>query len=78
MNRKHLTLAIGAVLVLGLAGFGLYRLGMERGGAQAPAGAPATTMPAAGPQSVAEGEDATRRHVQAGLKAGDVDPTNGQ
>lgn len=30
------------------------------------------------PQSVAEGEDATRRHITAGIKAGDVDPATGR
>ena len=30
------------------------------------------------PQSVAEGEDATRRHIADGLKAGDMDPVTGK
>ncbi len=29
------------------------------------------------PQSIAEGEAATRRHIQSGIKAGDVDPNTG-
>jgi Cu(I)/Ag(I) efflux system membrane fusion protein len=33
---------------------------------------------AAGAQGAPEGEDATRRHIQAGLKAGDIDPVNGK
>ena len=36
----------------------------------APAGAP--------PQGAAEGEAATRRHIETGLKAGDVDPVSGK
>jgi Cu(I)/Ag(I) efflux system membrane fusion protein len=40
-------------------------------------GAPAPT-PTAAPQSIAEGEEATRRHIAAGIKAGDVDPANGR
>ncbi|MEO7851652.1 MAG: efflux RND transporter periplasmic adaptor subunit [Rubrivivax sp.] len=30
------------------------------------------------PQSIAQGEDATRRHITAGVKAGDVDPVVGK
>jgi Cu(I)/Ag(I) efflux system membrane fusion protein len=30
------------------------------------------------PQGIAEGEAATRRHIQAGLKAGDMDPATGR
>lgn len=29
------------------------------------------------PQGIAQGEDATRRHIAAGLKAGDIDPVTG-
>jgi Cu(I)/Ag(I) efflux system membrane fusion protein len=29
------------------------------------------------PQSIAQGEEATRRHIQSGLKAGDLDPLTG-
>ena len=32
----------------------------------------------AGPQSIAQGEDATRRHITTGIKAGDVDPVTGK
>ena len=47
---------------------------------------PAATMPAAAapaptgkvPQGVPEGEAATRRHIDAGLKAGDMDPVAGR
>jgi Cu(I)/Ag(I) efflux system membrane fusion protein len=59
---------------------------MQRGMAANRVAAPsaATTSPAtrataaAGPQSALEGEDATRRHMQQGLKAGDVDPMTGK
>ncbi len=36
-----------------------------------------TTPKNALPQNVAEGEEATRRHVAQGIKAGDIDPDNG-
>ena len=85
MNKKYL---IASLLALGLllgTGYGLYALGLKRGGqvtaipaptssGVSPA-APATTAPA--PQGLAEGEDATRRHIAAGLKAGDTDPVTG-
>jgi len=75
-------LAAGA---LGAAGYGLYAMGMNRGmgmaaapaaaGDDAPAGAAATQSV---PQSIAEGEEATRRHIKSGLKAGEVDPVTGK
>ena len=77
------------VVVMSAAGYGLYALGMKRGlqsggetaagaapgGAQAPA--PTASLSAV-PQSIAEGEDATRRHLSAGIKAGETDPANGR
>ena len=76
-KNTFLLRAVIAALVLG-AGYGLYQLGLQRGAAMPPAtSAPAVT--GADPQSsIAAGEAATRRHIQAGLKAGDVDPANGQ
>ncbi len=42
-------------------------------------GGHAGSGPAADPPAgIGEGEDATRRHLQSGLKAGDVDPANGR
>ncbi len=78
MTPKTLILtAVAATLLVG-AGYGLYQLGLQRGATAAPTtSAPAAT--GADPQSsIAAGEAATRRHIQAGLKAGDVDPANGQ
>ena len=78
-------LVIGAAGVLGVAGYGMYMFGMQRGMGMAGAGAggtaagaePGSAGAAAGPLSIAQGEEATRRHIQAGLKAGDMDPSNG-
>ena len=80
-------LLIGLVVagVLGASGYGLYAIGMQRGmGMAAPPAlslganaASASTTPGAVPQSIAAGEDATRRHIEKGIKAGDVDPANG-
>ena len=71
--------------VLGGAGYGLYATGMNRGmGMAAPGpavgGDPAAQEAPSGglPQSIAQGEDATRRHIKAGIKAGDVDPSTGK
>jgi len=87
MKRKPLLIGLIAVAILGAAGYGLYAIGMQRGmGMTAAPAAPvagreATSPPAvqdAGPQSVAQGEEATRRHIAAGIKAGDVDPATGK
>lgn len=81
MNKKPLAIAIG-ILSLAVGGVALYEFGKSRG-----MGAPAASAaaPAVGgtptgslPKSIAEGEEATRRHAQSGLKAGDIDPVTGQ
>jgi membrane fusion protein, copper/silver efflux system len=69
-------LAAVAVAALSAAGYGLYAIGLQRGiGMSAAPLAPAT---AAVPQSIAQGEAATRRHIDAGIKAGDTDPATGK
>ena len=82
MNKKYLIAALLATGVLGAAGYGLYTLGVKKGDTMPAANAPAdagaqSAATAAVPQSVAQGEEATRRHISAGLKAGDTDPTTG-
>ena len=87
-------LALAALGVLGAAGYGLYMTGMNRGmgmsvgpastapSAPAADGSAATATATAPteslPQSIAQGEEATRRHIAAGIKAGEVDPTTGK
>ena len=83
------SIAIAAVLVAAGA-YGVYQLGMQRGmgmgitPSAATTGAPAAEAMAASaatealPQSIAQGEDATRRHITSGIKAGDVDPMTGK
>lgn len=85
MNTKPLLIVFGSVIgagVLGAAGYALYAMGMDRGmGMAAPpasAGAASAAPAQALPQGIAEGEDATRRHIKAGLKAGEVDPATGK
>lgn len=93
MKRKSLVIGLIAVALLGTAGYGLYTLGMKHGmdmntapaaaipgpgaaSTSAPAKTDATVEPV--PQSIAQGEDATRRHITAGIKAGDIDPVTGK
>ena len=88
MKTKAFLISLLVAGVLGLSGYGLYRFGMHRGmGMEAGVSAPGSVVAvsanpgskvAAGPPSAAEGEEATRRHLQAGLKAGDVDPVTGK
>jgi len=82
MKPKTLTLTVAAVVLAIAAGYGLYALGMKRGMGDPTTAAPAAagaTPPAtqALPQNITEGEDATRRHIATGVKAGDTDPANG-
>ncbi len=87
MKRNYI---IAGVISLGLilgAGIGAYWVGMNQGmamgagvqtsGAAYPVGTSVSTGSSV-PQSIAEGEDATRRHITAGIKAGDVDPATGR
>jgi len=77
MKRKLLVVALLAAGVFGAAGYGLYMWGMQRGMGMA-AGAGAAPSAAAAQGGAAEGEEATRRHMKTGLKAGDIDPVTGK
>ena len=88
MKPKFVVVGLVTAGVIGAAGYGLYAMGMNRGmamttspasatgtGAMAPAtAAPTETLP----QSIPQGEEATRRHIKAGIKAGEVDPATGK
>ncbi|MEO6744564.1 MAG: efflux RND transporter periplasmic adaptor subunit [Caldimonas sp.] len=87
MKSKLILICLVIAVLIGAGGYGAYRLGIERGiasGGSAAAsskdasGATPSDSKVAGPPSAAEGEDATRRHIQAGLKAGDIDPVTGK
>ena len=81
MKRRALVISLIAVAVLGAAGYAVYMLGMQRGMGMATTPASAGSDSAAsdtGPQSIAQGEEATRKHIAAGLKAGDMDPATGK
>ena len=82
---KPLLMGLVGAGVLAASGYGLYAIGMQRGmgmattsAPSAGATAPTNTAPSAIPQSVTEGEDATRRHIEKGIKAGDIDPATGR
>ena len=75
MKPNYAVLALAAAGLLGAAGYGLYAVGMQRGMGMRPLPSAATE---ALPQGIAQGEAATRRHIAAGIKAGDVDPVTGR
>ena len=77
------TLSVVAVIVFaGAASYGLYSFGMQRGmgmaGGAAATSASNATGTDSGQQSIAQGEAATKRHITAGIKAGDIDPETGK
>ncbi len=74
MKNKSLLIGLLGIGLLGAAGYGLYMLGMNQGMGMAATPLAAATRPAGIPQTLAEGEAATRRHIESGLKAGDTDP----
>jgi Cu(I)/Ag(I) efflux system membrane fusion protein len=79
---KTKTLLIGALAAAALAagGWGLYAMGMHRGmGMSGASTAPGSaSADASAPAANESGEDATRRHIKSGIKAGDVDPATGK
>ncbi len=75
MKRGLLIGGLGVVIALAAGGYGLYGLGVKRGMSEVH---PVSATAADPPAGIAEGGDATRRHLQSGLKAGDVDPANGR
>ena len=82
MKLKTTLSIVAAIAVAGATSYGLYMFGMQRGMGMA-GGASETAVSGAtgtdnGPQSVAQGEAATKRHITAGIKAGDIDPETGK
>ena len=87
MKFKLFLIGLLASALLAAAGYGLYAFGLRRGMdvAPAPAGSAAgnaastpTAPTEAVPQSIAQGEEATRRHIANGIKAGEIDPATGK
>jgi Cu(I)/Ag(I) efflux system membrane fusion protein len=88
MKTKTLTFSLLAAGVLSAGGFGLYQWGMQQGmnmvspsasGAASTMGAtPAMTTVDPSTWGIPQGEAATRRHMDSGIKAGQVDPETGR
>jgi hypothetical protein len=88
-KTKTKTTLIGllTVVALAVAGAAIYELGKREGSSQALATGEATPSTGATPAAaqadpsnwgIPQGEAATRRHMEAGLKAGQVDPQTGR
>ncbi len=86
MKKTTIAAAVVAVIALGAGGYGLWALGMSQGMEMmsAPIGGPSgdtaqSTGAGQDPStwSIPQGEAATRRHMDSGIKAGDVDPETG-
>lgn len=79
MKTTLLMRAALAGVAIAAGGYALYAAGVRHGmGHRSGAAAPAEAASAAMAPSNESEEDATRRHVRSGLKAGDVDPANGK
>ena len=81
MKTAHRLLTASVLLAaLAAGGYALYRSGLHQGSAAAlPASPVAPADPVEDPtRSIAAGEAATRRHIEAGIKAGQVDPATGR
>ncbi len=82
MNTRQLAIAALVSTAVAAGAYGVYRLGMVRGMGMTSNGAAGAGAPAASAEdptsSIAAGEAATRRHIAAGLKAGEIDPATGK
>lgn len=78
MNPKNLKITFAAALALAAVGGGAWWIGMSQGMAMT-AAPEAVSAATADPSqwTIPQGEEATRRHIRDGLKAGDVDPVTG-
>lgn len=76
MKRKTFLIVLSLAALFVASGCGLYWLGLQRGMRGGDASPAAARVGAA--NAAADGEDATRRHITAGLKAGDTDPVSGR
>ena len=88
MKTKQLAITAMAIAAIAAGAYGAYRFGMHRGmgmgmgmgmSASTAAGSAAAPTATEDPtSSIAAGEAATRRHIKAGLKAGEIDPAIGK
>ncbi|ROZ78261.1 efflux RND transporter periplasmic adaptor subunit [Ramlibacter sp. WS9] len=79
MNRKLAVTVIATAAAIALVVYAAFELGKRQAGSTGASvsATPASTSPENLPQTIAQGEEATRRHMAAGIKAGDMDPANG-
>jgi Cu(I)/Ag(I) efflux system membrane fusion protein len=93
MNRTHLAIALSALVVLAGGGYGLWALGMKQGMEMISApigganeGSAHLDVDSASSRgekvdpstwNIPQGEAASRRHMESGIKAGDIDPETG-
>ena len=80
MNRKYIILFLLIIVVGLVAVVAGYNWGMKEGmSMSSPMSGSSSVKLTEDPStwSIAEGEAATRRHMEAGLKSGDVDPVTG-
>lgn len=84
MKKKHVAIGVLALAALAGGGYGLWALGMSQGMEMmsAPIGGADGGPASVGGQdpstwNIPQGEAATRRHMESGIKAGDVDPETG-
>ena len=82
MKSRTVFVSLGALATVAAVGAGAWWLGMQQGmGHAMPTSASqgATEAPSDDPSqwTIPQGEAATRRHIQEGLKAGDLDPATG-
>ncbi|HSV53760.1 MAG TPA: efflux RND transporter periplasmic adaptor subunit [Burkholderiaceae bacterium] len=78
MKKNHVIAAVAIAAAIAAGGYAAFELGMRRGSGMAAAGSATPATPGPVPQSIAEGEEATRRHMAAGIQAGETDPANGR
>lgn len=79
MKLRNILIATAVLAALGAGGYALHQFGMMQGRAESgPAASVATTAVEDPTSSIAAGEAATRRHIEQGLKAGEVDPATGK
>jgi Cu(I)/Ag(I) efflux system membrane fusion protein len=77
MNRKT-TILGAAALAAAAIGAGAWWIGMQQGMVMIAAPEAVAAAPADPSQwTIPQGEEATRRHIRDGLKAGDIDPVTG-
>jgi membrane fusion protein, copper/silver efflux system len=78
MKSTTLKITLAAIAALAAVGGGAWWLGMSQGMAMM-AAPEAVSAATADPSqwTIPQGEEATRRHIRDGLKAGDIDPATG-